>query len=56
MTVRVAQAKLNLTTPMEETSDEVATKTVYSANPLAEQVYQLLKQDIFNFRLFPGDR
>ncbi|MBN3765828.1 GntR family transcriptional regulator [Burkholderia sp. Ac-20365] len=41
---------------MEETSDEVATKTVYSANPLAEQVYQLLKQDIFNFRLFPGDR
>lgn len=36
--------------------EEVATKTVYSANPLAEQVYQLLKQDIFNFRLFPGDR
>lgn len=41
---------------MEDTPDEVATKTVYSANPLAEQVYQLLKQDIFNFRLFPGDR
>lgn len=41
---------------MEDMPDEVATKTVYSANPLAEQVYQLLKQDIFNFRLFPGDR
>jgi DNA-binding GntR family transcriptional regulator len=33
-----------------------ASKAAYSANPLAEQVYQLLKQDIFNFRLFPGDR
>jgi len=41
---------------MEDTHEEVATKTVYGANPLAEQVYQLLKQDIFNFRLFPGDR
>lgn len=41
---------------MDDTPDEVATKTVYNANPLAEQVYQLLKQDIFNFRLFPGDR
>ncbi|WP_239482840.1 GntR family transcriptional regulator [Paraburkholderia sp. C35] len=47
---------MTLITPMEDTSEEVATKTVYSANPLAEQVYQLLKQDIFNFRLFPGDR
>ncbi|MDE1182384.1 GntR family transcriptional regulator [Paraburkholderia sp.] len=27
-----------------------------AANPLAEQVYQKLKSDIFNFRLFPGDR
>ena len=27
-----------------------------AANPLAEQVYQRLKSDIFNFRLFPGDR
>src|SRR5580704_13880094 len=27
-----------------------------AANPLAEQVYQKLKTDIFNFRLFPGDR
>lgn len=36
--------------------EEVATKAVSGANPLAEQVYQLLKQDIFNFRLFPGDR
>jgi DNA-binding GntR family transcriptional regulator len=27
-----------------------------AANPLAEQVYQQLKSDIFNFRLFPGDR
>ncbi|CDY77603.1 Transcriptional regulator, GntR family [Caballeronia glathei] len=26
------------------------------ANPLAEQVYQKLKSDIFSFRLFPGDR
>jgi len=26
------------------------------ANPLAEQVYQKLKHDIFSFRLFPGDR
>jgi len=26
------------------------------ANPLAEQVYQQLKTDIFSFRLFPGDR
>src|SRR6201998_3430447 len=25
-------------------------------NPLAEQVYQQLKSDIFSFRLFPGDR
>jgi DNA-binding GntR family transcriptional regulator len=25
-------------------------------NPLAEQVYQKLKSDIFAFRLFPGDR
>ena len=31
-------------------------KVAYSANPLAEQVYQLIKQDIFSFRLFPGDR
>src|SRR5258708_9164813 len=27
-----------------------------AANPLAEQVYQKLKSDIFSFRLFPGDR
>ncbi|CAM2154009.1 GntR family transcriptional regulator [Pararobbsia alpina] len=27
-----------------------------AANPLAEQVYQQLKQDIFSFRLLPGDR
>src|SRR5471032_1654400 len=27
-----------------------------AANPLAEQVYQQLKNDIFSFRLFPGDR
>ncbi len=27
-----------------------------AANPLAEQVYQKLKTDIFHFRLFPGDR
>jgi DNA-binding GntR family transcriptional regulator len=28
----------------------------HGANPLAEQVYQRLKQDVFSFRLFPGDR
>jgi DNA-binding GntR family transcriptional regulator len=33
-----------------------AGKAPYSANPLAEQVYQLLRRDIFSFRLFPGDR
>jgi len=33
-----------------------AAKVAYSANPLAEQVYQRLKQDIFCFLLFPGDR
>jgi DNA-binding GntR family transcriptional regulator len=35
--------------------DTVA-KATNAANPLAEQVYQRLKQDIFNFSLFPGDR
>ena len=30
--------------------------TPAAANPLAEQVYQQLKNDIFSFRLFPGDR
>ncbi|WP_415764028.1 GntR family transcriptional regulator [Paraburkholderia sp. J10-1] len=39
-----------------EASPASGAKMVYSANPLAEQVYQLIKQDIFNFRLFPGDR
>jgi DNA-binding GntR family transcriptional regulator len=29
--------------------------TVTAANPLAEQVYNRLKEDIFNFRLLPGD-
>jgi DNA-binding GntR family transcriptional regulator len=29
--------------------------TVTAANPLAEQVYCRLKDDIFNFRLLPGD-
>ncbi len=29
--------------------------TVTAANPLAEQVYTRLKDDIFNFRLLPGD-
>ncbi len=33
-----------------------AARAAHAANPLAEQVYQQLKQDIFNFRLFPGDR
>ncbi len=31
-------------------------KAAHAADSLAEQVYQRLKQDIFNFRLFPGDR
>jgi DNA-binding GntR family transcriptional regulator len=31
-------------------------RAIQSANPLAEQVYQQLKQEIFSFRLFPGDR
>ncbi|WP_250536883.1 GntR family transcriptional regulator [Caballeronia sp. AZ10_KS36] len=31
-------------------------RPIQEANPLAEQVYQQLKQDIFSFRLFPGDR
>jgi DNA-binding GntR family transcriptional regulator len=39
-----------------ETSAALAAKAAYSVNPLAEQVYQRLKQDIFSFRLFPGDR
>jgi DNA-binding GntR family transcriptional regulator len=42
-----------------EPSDDAtpgASKVVYGANPLAEQVYAQLKQDIFDFRLFPGDR
>jgi DNA-binding GntR family transcriptional regulator len=29
--------------------------SVTAANPLAEQVYNRLKDDIFNFRLLPGD-
>jgi DNA-binding GntR family transcriptional regulator len=33
-----------------------ATSATAAANPLAEQVYQQLKTDIFSFRLFPGDR
>ncbi len=38
-------------------ADPVETPTAPSvANPLAEQVYQKLKSDIFSFRLFPGDR
>lgn len=32
------------------------TMTNSAANPLAEQVYQKVKGDIFNFRLMPGDR
>ncbi|HTJ94546.1 MAG TPA: GntR family transcriptional regulator, partial [Pararobbsia sp.] len=32
------------------------TSSENAANPLAEQVYQRLKLDIFNFRLLPGDR
>ncbi|WP_186142546.1 GntR family transcriptional regulator [Burkholderia gladioli] len=31
-------------------------QAVNRANPLAEQVYQQLKSDIFGFRLLPGDR
>ncbi|KKB62949.1 GntR family transcriptional regulator [Robbsia andropogonis] len=39
--------------PLVPASDSLAKN---AANPLAEQVYQKLKQDIFSFRLFPGDR
>jgi DNA-binding GntR family transcriptional regulator len=46
----------NLPEAASEGSAAPGTKVAYSANPLAEQVYQLLKQDIFSFRLFPGDR
>jgi DNA-binding GntR family transcriptional regulator len=31
-------------------------KAASRANPLAEEVYQRLKHDVFSFRLFPGDR
>jgi DNA-binding GntR family transcriptional regulator len=42
-----------------ETSDVKLASAPFAAsgpNPLAEQVYQQLKEDIFSFRLFPGDR
>ena len=45
--------------PEQETSDkkpEGAVPAANSPNALAEQVYQQLKDDIFSFRLFPGDR
>src|SRR5476649_1796635 len=43
---------------MQEDTVETAVEALEpnAANPLAEQVYQRLKTDIFNFRLFPGDR
>ncbi|MFP6562413.1 GntR family transcriptional regulator [Paraburkholderia sp. B3] len=40
----------------EATAEASGAKAAYSVNPLAEQVYLRLKQDIFSFRLFPGDR
>lgn len=43
-------------TPGQAAPDEPGAKVAYPANPLAEQIYQQLKEDIFNFRLFPGDR
>jgi DNA-binding GntR family transcriptional regulator len=46
----------NLPEATAEASMASSAKLAYSANPLAEQVYQRLKQDIFSFRLFPGDR
>jgi DNA-binding GntR family transcriptional regulator len=42
-----------------ETSDvklASAPSAASGPNPLAEQVYQQLKEDIFSFQLFPGDR
>jgi len=45
-----------LTTSTDDTPEAGSGKVAYIANPLAEQLYQQLKQDIFNFRLFPGDR
>jgi DNA-binding GntR family transcriptional regulator len=41
---------------MTEANERVGTGVASAANPLAEQVYQQLKSDIFSFRLFPGDR
>src|SRR5260370_41845828 len=43
---------------MQEATIETGVEAIEpnAANPLAEQVYQRLKRDIFNFRLFPGDR
>ncbi|MGF6546490.1 GntR family transcriptional regulator [Paraburkholderia youngii] len=46
----------DLTEAAADAAAASGTKAAYSANPLAEQVYQLIKQDIFSFRLFPGDR
>lgn len=46
-------------TKLSDIADErngSAARAIQSANPLAEQVYQQLKQEIFSFRLFPGDR
>jgi DNA-binding GntR family transcriptional regulator len=40
----------------QEATAAAQTQTPAAANPLAEQVYQQLKNDIFSFRLFPGDR
>ena len=42
--------------PVNQVAVARAADVANAANPLAEQVYQRLKQDIFNFRLFPGDR
>jgi DNA-binding GntR family transcriptional regulator len=39
----------------EEAAPETG-KAASRANPLAEEVYQRLKHDVFSFRLFPGDR
>ncbi|MFM0645077.1 GntR family transcriptional regulator [Paraburkholderia bryophila] len=46
----------SVTTTQDPTAAPAAASSPGAANPLAEQVYQQLKNDIFSFRLFPGDR
>ncbi|WP_027798428.1 GntR family transcriptional regulator [Paraburkholderia dilworthii] len=51
---RLTEAKDPIDEPDDVAPD--ASKVAFGANQLAEQVYLQLKHDIFDFRLFPGDR